>query len=107
MNTQPRLFHAADSTLNPSSGGEKTAMQDDYADIKKFIGEKAIVDPGGAGYIWGVDEKDGCQMIAEVRGWGAIQNLFIDKSGKVDEQKAADFQDRLSAFIVESINKNL
>lgn len=40
-------------------------------------------------------------MIAEVRGWGAIQNLFKT------QKEAADFQDELGKFIADAINYKL
>jgi len=69
--------------------------------IKDFIGT-AKFDENGGGYIWGVDKQDGHQMIAEVRGWGAIQNLFPD-----DQTKAELFQDELGKFIADAINEKL
>ena len=68
--------------------------------VKSFIGDHAKYDEHG-GYIWGIDEKGGHQMIGEVRGWGAIQNLFKTHS------EAADFQDSLGMFITEAINEKL
>lgn len=71
--------------------------------LREFIGTVKFDEHGG-GYIWGVDNKGGQQMIAEVRGWGAIQNLFADKSGKIDEQKAMEFQDNIGKLIADAIN---
>jgi hypothetical protein len=68
--------------------------------IKNFIGT-AKFDENNGGYIWGVDDKGGYQMIAEVRGWGAIQHLFKTQS------EAADFQDKMGMFIAEAINDKL
>jgi hypothetical protein len=84
--------------------------------IKKFIGV-AKYDEFGGGYIWGVDEKDSHQMLAQVndppeeeikvnevlliRGWGAIQHMFKDES------EAAEFQDELGRFIAEAINEKI
>jgi hypothetical protein len=69
-------------------------------ELKDFIGT-AKFDEHGGGYIWGVDKNGGHQMIAEVRGWGAIQNLFKT------EQEAAEFQDNLGRFIADAINEKL
>lgn len=69
--------------------------------IQKFIGT-AKFDEHGGGYIWGEDKNGGLQMIAEVRGWGAIQNLFPN-----DQKKAAEFQDELGKFIADAINEKL
>lgn len=67
--------------------------------IEKFIGT-AKYDRNG-GFIWGVDEKGNSQMVGEVRGWGAIQNLF-----KTNEE-AAKFQDNLGEFIADAINQKI
>ena len=71
-----------------------------YPTIEKFIGI-AKFDENGGGYIWGVDEDGGHEMIAEVRGWGAIQDLFKTES------EAAYFQDKIGMFIAEAINDKL
>lgn len=75
--------------------------------ITDFIGEKVWFDEGGAGYIWGEEKDGGSQMIGEVRGWGAIQNLFKDKNGGVDFKKAEDFQDALGHWIADAIQQKL
>lgn len=75
--------------------------------VREFIGNKVKLDEGGAGYIWGIDEKEGLQMIAETRGYGAIQNLFKAPNGTVDFNKADKFQDELGQFIVDAINEKL
>ena len=67
--------------------------------LEGFIGT-AQLDLNG-GYIWGVDKKGGMQMLAEVRGWGAIQNLFED------QDIAGKFQDNLGQFIVDAINEKI
>lgn len=67
--------------------------------IKKFIGT-AEADKYG-GYIWGADSKGNRQMIAEVRGWGSIQNRFKT------QDEAARFQDSVHEFIVVAINDKL
>lgn len=72
--------------------------------LTKFIGQKAEYDTP---YIWGVNSKDELQIIAEVRGWGAIQNLFKRKDGSIDDEKAAQFQDQLGQFIADAITEKL
>ena len=66
-----------------------------------FIGTKATYFEDGT-QIFGENEKGELQMILDVRGWGAIQNLF-----KGNAQKAADFQDELGAWFVDAINEKL
>jgi hypothetical protein len=46
-------------------------------------------------------------MIGEVRGYGAIQNLFIQPNGSVDFKKVDAFQDDLGRFIAEAINEKI
>jgi hypothetical protein len=73
---------------------------------KEFIGVKVHYDNQGQ-KIWGVQNDGEYQMIADVRGWGAIQNLFLKKSGRLNEEKATAFQDELGQFIVDAINEKL
>lgn len=65
---------------------------------EKFIG-KAWYDQLGQ-MVWG-ETKKGDQLIADLRGWGAIQNLF--KS----EVEAATFQDEVGVFITDAINEKI
>lgn len=73
--------------------------------IEKFI-NKAKYDSMGQ-KIWGVDKDGGHQMIADLRGWGAIQNLFKDKKGVIDMEKAEKFQDEMGEWIADAINEKL
>lgn len=72
--------------------------------VSDFIGEKVKYDNLGQ-YIWGV-KGDKLQMIADLRGWGAIQNLFAE-NGKIDMEAAEKFQDELGEWIVSAINEKL
>jgi hypothetical protein len=74
--------------------------------VTDFIGVKATYDEYGQ-YIWGVDKDGGLQKIADLRGWGAIQNLFKTKGGLIDEEKAVSFQDELGIWLVDAINEKL
>lgn len=76
----------------------------DNKQIIEFIGDECRTDE--AGYIWGTSTAGG-QMIAEVRGWGAIQNLFKNKDGSVDFDKAEAFQDKLSQFIADAVTEKI
>jgi hypothetical protein len=80
----------------------------DTQKIKSFIGNKVVFDEN-SGYIFGTNEgKDqGMQLIAEVRGWGAIQNLFKIKNGEIDFDTAAQFQDEMGKFIAEAIQEKI
>jgi hypothetical protein len=66
-----------------------------------FIGKKATYFEYGT-QIFGENKKGELQMILDVRGWGAIQNLF-----KGNSQKAVDFQDELGEWFVDAINEKL
>lgn len=82
-------------------------MNVDKKDIINFIGSKAKFDDYGSGYIWGVNDEDELQMIGEVRGYGAIQNIFKDKNGGVNFVKADEFQDAVGKFIAEAITEKI
>jgi len=51
-------------------------------------------------YFW-AKHGDKMQLVAELRGWGRIQNMFKTVSD------AADFQDEVGLFIAEAINEKL
>jgi hypothetical protein len=76
-------------------------------EIKKFIGTAKHDEFKGGTYIWGVDKDGGHQMIAELRGWGAIQNMFKNEDGSINFEDAEQFQDEMGKFIVEAINEKL
>lgn len=66
---------------------------------ENFIGDKVQYDQDGT-IIWGV-KGESLQRILDLRGWGAIQQLF--KTPK----EAAEFQDELGEWIVDAINQKL
>lgn len=73
--------------------------------IKDFIEGKVTYDKVGQ-YFWISTQNDGLQMLAELRGWGSIQNIF--KEGKnINFDKASEFQDRIGQFIADAINEKL
>ena len=72
--------------------------------IKEFIGKATYGDH--LQMIFGVQKSGHHQKLADLRGWGAIQNLFI-KYGKLDVNKAKEFQDALGQWIVDAINEKL
>lgn len=74
--------------------------------IEDFIGVKVWYDSHGQ-MIWGTDKDGAQQRILDVRGWGAIQNMFIQPGGAIDLKKAAKFQDDLGQWIVDAINTKL
>ena len=54
------------------------------------------------GQIWAINDAEYLHHVADVRGWGELQNLF-----KLDMDKAAEFQDKVGKFIAEAINDKL
>jgi hypothetical protein len=72
---------------------------------KDFIGVKATYDEHGT-QIYGNNKKGEQQLILEVRGWGAIQNLFNIKD-KISLDKAGKFQDEVGQWFVDAINEKL
>lgn len=74
--------------------------------VREFFGVNVVYDKMGQ-YIWGVDKEGGHQKIADLRGWGAIQNLFKTKKGEIDFDKAAVFQDEIGQWIVDAIKEKI
>ena len=52
-------------------------------------------------HIWNKEEDGGSQLVADVRGWGRIQNEFKT------QEEAAKFQDEVGKFIVEAIREKI
>jgi hypothetical protein len=67
--------------------------------IQEFIG-KAVYDPTGT-MIFAEQKTGHMQYLLDVRGWGAIQNLFKT----VEEAEA--FQDQIGRFVADAINEKL
>ncbi len=78
-------------------------MKTNVEDIIKFIGKSVRFDDFGGVYLWGKHLDNEEHMIAEIRGYGRIQNLFLDETGACDFTKANQFQDDLGKFIAEAI----
>jgi len=68
--------------------------------VQDFIGTKASY-CNSAQMIFGNGKDGGQQLLLDVRGWGAIQNLFKT------EEEAMKFQDELGMWITDAINKKL
>jgi hypothetical protein len=73
--------------------------------VTDFINGEVSYDREGQ-YFWVHGNSNGIQMLAELRGWGAIQNMFV-KSGKIDMKQAALFQDEVGEFIAAAINEKI
>lgn len=60
--------------------------------------------------IWNRGDADsGSQLVAEVRGWGRLQNEFKspNKTPQESTQEAAKFQDEIGEFIVQAIREKI
>ena len=68
--------------------------------IQKWL-KNVKYDQYGGTYIWSEDEKEGCEMVATVRGWGALQRVFKT------EEEAAKFQDEVGEFITQAIREKV
>ena len=53
-------------------------------------------------HIWNTEDKDGSiQLVADIRGWGRIQNEFKT------QKEAEEFQDEVGRFFVEAIREKI
>jgi hypothetical protein len=68
--------------------------------IEKWL-SNVKYDVDGGTYIWNEDEKGELQMIASVRGWGALQHEFKT------EEEAENFQDEVGEFIAQAIREKV
>lgn len=53
-----------------------------------------------------VKPDNSSNLVAEIRGWGNIKDLFI-KDGKFDNFAAIEFQDSIGNFVCEAIKEKL
>lgn len=67
---------------------------------QEFIGTKLMYENAT---IFSIRENGHCQPIVDLRGFGAIQNLFKDNSGKVNYDAACEFQDSVGEHIKAAI----
>jgi hypothetical protein len=74
--------------------------------ITDYINGEVKYDEQGT-YLWITQPNGGLQMLGEVRGWGRIQNLFVDDELKLDFEAAAQFQDEIGKFIAEAVNEKI
>lgn len=52
-------------------------------------------------HIWNEEKDGGIQLVADVRGWGRIQNEFKT------QEEAAKFQDEVGKFIADAIKEKI
>ena len=74
--------------------------------ILDFFKEKVTYDKMGQ-YLWIVQKSGNHQKLADLRGWGGIQNLFKNAKGEVDFEKAGKFQDNVGQWLVDAVNEKL
>jgi len=51
--------------------------------------------------IWNKEQDGGNQLVAEIRGWGRLQNEFST------QEQAEKFQDEVGEFIVQAIKEKI
>lgn len=70
-------------------------------EIKEYLA--GIYFDEGSGMFF---SKDG-NHVADVRGWGKIQNMFLNADKSINYEKAEQFQDQLGKWIADAINQKL
>jgi len=70
------------------------------AKLKEYLEGKIWYDLNST-HIWVEKKKEGCQHLADVRDWGAIQHLFKDQN------EAGAFQDSVGEFIASAIREKI
>lgn len=73
--------------------------------ITDFINGPVIYDKE-VQYFWINTPNNGVQMLADLRGWGHIQNMFKE-NGKINMDKAGKFQDEIGEFVAQAINEKI
>jgi hypothetical protein len=68
--------------------------------IQKWL-SNVKYDKFGGTYIWNIDENGGSDMVATVRGWGALQHEFKT------QEEAGKFQDEVGEFIAQAIREKI
>lgn len=75
--------------------------------VNEFITGPVEYDAYGGQYFWVKEPNGGIQMLAELRGWGHIQNMFGAKGKSFDGKAASEFQDQIGRFIADAINEKM
>jgi len=68
--------------------------------IEKWL-SNVEYDTDGGTYIWNKEQDGSIEMVATIRGWGAIQNLFETN------EEAEQFQDAVGKFIAQAIREKI
>ncbi len=74
--------------------------------IPKFINGKITYDDFGQ-YLWIVEEDGNHQKLADLRGFGGIQQLFRSEDGSIDIDAAEKEQDNIGRWIADAINEKI
>ena len=75
-------------------------MSNNKMTVKKWLKDVYYDDYGT--HIWNKENVDGdSQLVADIRGWGRIQNEF----GSLQEAEA--FQDQVGVFIINAIREKI
>ena len=82
-------------------------METKIQDILRFIGKKVSYNTFGDECFWGFKADGSEQMIAELRGNGAIRKLFLDPDRNFNKDKENQFKTKLGIFIQEAINEKI
>ena len=68
--------------------------------IEKWLSNVEYDQYGGT-YIWNKEKDDSVEMVATIRGWGALQNEFKT------QEEAGKFQDEVGEFIAQAIREKV
>ena len=85
---------------NTTTKHTEVTMSKEKMTVRKWLKDVYYDDYGT--HIWNKETDDGgSQLVADVRGWGRIQNEFSSL------QEAEAFQDQVGVFIVNAIKEKL
>ena len=68
--------------------------------IQKWLSDVEYDQYGGT-YIWNKEKDGSVEMIATIRGWGALQHEFKT------QEEAGKFQDEVGEFIAQAIREKV
>lgn len=74
--------------------------------IPKFINGVIKYDNYGQ-YLWIIEPNGNHKKIADIRGFGEIQNMHKNKNGEIDIDSAIKDQDILGYWLAESLNEKI
>lgn len=74
-------------------------MNNNKMTVKKWL-KDVYYDEYGT-HIWSKNKEGDIQKVADIRGWGAIQQLFGT------QKECSEFQDEVGKFIADAINEKV